>query len=44
MSCGRDILREGARGGKPLPPPSNSLPQPRKFKFRQEHIGAFGSE
>ncbi len=30
MSCGRDFLREGARGGKPLnfqEPPPNSLPQ-----------------
>ena len=36
MSCGRDFLREGARGGKPLPPPPNSLPQPRKYGIKAE--------
>ncbi len=27
---GEDLLREGAKGRGPLPPPSNSLPQPQK--------------
>jgi predicted CoA-substrate-specific enzyme activase len=32
MCCGLNMLREGARGGQPLPSPSNSLPQPLKLK------------
>jgi predicted CoA-substrate-specific enzyme activase len=36
MSCGLNFLREGARGDKPLPLPSNSRPQPLKHMVKED--------